>query len=174
MKRIFLVAILSALLGASASGCSDSGNQAIVGDWFECSTISCEDLKAGGHRFRADGTWVLLAAKGATLDDGEKYCLKHGVESQGAYSWDGKILKMTTVGKSKEEECGFEVTGSDATRTNLATSSYVKLRGISDPRASGFCGSGSSDGGVDATPSAAKNDGVPPVILDSTPYFPDF
>ena len=165
----------TALLGIVVSGCSGSGNAAIVGDWFPCKTISCEELVAGGVRYRSDGTWVSLAANGATLDDAEKYCLKHGAGSQGSFSWDGKILKTTTPGSTKETEVGFEVNGTDATQTDLATSSYVKLRGISDPRASGFCGSGSgSDAGADSTLTDAKQDGIPPVVLDSTPYFPDF
>lgn len=169
MKRLLPMVLLCV-------ACSGSGDSAIVGDWFQCSTISCEALVSGGTRFRSDGTWVLLAAKGATLDDNEEYCLKHDPKAQGIYSWDGKILKTTAVGDSSATEVGFEVNGSEATRTNLSTSSYAKLREISDPRSSGYCGTPSTgDAGTDAGPADAKaNDGLPPVVLDSTPYFPDF
>ena len=170
-----LVTILvTFLLVVAASGCSGSGNSAIVGDWFQCKApTTCEELLAGGVRYRSDGTWVKLAAKGSTLDDAEKYCLKYGAKSQGEYSWDGKVLKATTAGTGEVEEWGMEVTGTEATRTNLATSSYVKLKSVSD-RASGFCGSGASDAGADSALTDAKTDGIPPVVLDSTPYFPDF
>ena len=164
------------LLVVAAGGCSGSGNAAIVGDWFECESISCSALKSLGVRYRSDGTWVVLSGLGATLEDNEKYCLKHGgAHSQGAYTWDGKVLKTTSTGGTKDE-VGFEVTGSDATKTNLATSSYVKLKEISDPRASGFCGTGTgSDAGADSSPVDADTaDGIPPVVLDTTPYFPDF
>ncbi len=168
MKRLLSMMLLCA-------GCSSSGNAAIVGDWFQCSTISCEELASGGTRFRSDGTWVLLAAKGATLDDNEKYCLKHDPMGQGTYSWDGKVLNTTAVGASTATEVGFEVNGGEATRTNLSTSSYVKLKEISDPRASGFCGTKTTaDAGPDSGADAKATDGIPPVVLDSTPYFPDF
>lgn len=87
------------------AGCDSRGPMdRIAGDWFLCTSKSCNDLDSGGYRFEADGRLASLRAPGDHLEQAERYCSR----SEGEFTYDDHHLVLKLSGSAESRRFSVE------------------------------------------------------------------